>query len=79
MVSYGKKHINIYNKMKKDTLHSLIKEELAKALNEFAAKFQEGDTFLYMGDKHTVTSIQHTVTNFLPSSMPAAGRAVGWH
>jgi hypothetical protein len=42
--------------MKKDTLYSLIKEELAKALNEFAAKFQEGDTFLYMGDKHTVTS-----------------------
>lgn len=56
MVSYGKKHINIYNKMKKDTLYSLIKEELAKALNEVAAKFQEGDKFIYMGTKHTVIS-----------------------
>lgn len=42
--------------MKKLNLRSLIKEELAKALNEVAAKFQEGDTFLYMGDKHTVIS-----------------------
>jgi hypothetical protein len=42
--------------MKKDTLHSIIKEELAKVLNEFAAKFQEGDTFIYMGTKHTVIS-----------------------
>ena len=42
--------------MKKLNLRSLIKEELAKALNEVAAKFQEGDTFIYMGQKHTVLS-----------------------
>ena len=42
--------------MKKFNLRSLIKEELAKALNEVAAKFQEGDTFIYMGQKHTVLS-----------------------
>ena len=42
--------------MEKLNLRSLIKEELAKALNEVAAKFQEGDTFLYMGTKHIVLS-----------------------
>jgi hypothetical protein len=42
--------------MKENILRSLIKEELAKALNEIAAKFQEGDTFLYMGQKHIVMS-----------------------
>jgi len=42
--------------MKKLNLRSLIKEEIAKALNEVAAKFQEGDTFLYMGQKHIVLS-----------------------
>jgi len=42
--------------MKKLNLRSLIKEELTKALNEIAAKFQEGDTFIYMGQKHTVLS-----------------------
>jgi hypothetical protein len=42
--------------MKKLNLRSLIKEEIAKALNEVAAKFQEGDTFIYMGQKHIVLS-----------------------
>ena len=42
--------------MKKLNLRSIIKEELAKALNEVAAKFQEGDTFIYMGQKHIVLS-----------------------
>ena len=42
--------------MEKLNLRSLIREELAKALNEMAAKFQEGDTFIYMGTKHIVLS-----------------------
>jgi hypothetical protein len=54
--------------MKENILRSLIKEELAKALTEVAAKFQEGDTFLYMGQKHIVMSDNgYTIKAKLPN------------
>lgn len=54
--------------MKQHILRSIIKEELAKALNEVAAKFQEGDTFIYMGQKHTVVSDNgYTIEAKLPN------------
>ena len=46
MGSYGKKIINIYNKMKKDILRSIIKEELHKALTE---TYTPGDEILWKG------------------------------
>lgn len=42
--------------MKTNILRKLVKEELAKALNEVNPKYKEGDTFLYNGTKHTVVS-----------------------
>jgi hypothetical protein len=54
--------------MGKLNLRSIIKEELAKALNEIAAKFQEGDTFIYMGQKHIVVSDNgYTIEAKLPN------------
>jgi hypothetical protein len=42
--------------MKKDTLRSLIVEQLSKTINENEPKFKIGDNFNYMGNKHTVLS-----------------------
>lgn len=42
--------------MKQDILRSLIKEELAKKLNENQPKFKEGDKFNFRGMKHVVLS-----------------------
>lgn len=48
MGSYGKKIINIYNKMKKDTLRSIIREELHKTLNEI---YTPGKEILWKGSR----------------------------
>ena len=42
--------------MKLNSLKELVKEELTKAINENTPKYKEGDTFNYMGTKHTVVS-----------------------
>jgi hypothetical protein len=42
--------------MKLNSLKQLVKEELTKAINENTPKYKEGDTFNYMGTKHTVIS-----------------------
>jgi hypothetical protein len=53
--------------MKENILRSIIQEELSKALTEIAAKFQEGDTFIYMGQKHIVLSDNgYTIKSKLP-------------
>jgi hypothetical protein len=46
MGSYGKKIINIYNKMKKDILRSIIREELHKTLAE---QYTPGKEILWKG------------------------------
>ena len=42
--------------MKLNSLKQLVREELTKAINENTPKQKEGDTFNYMGTKHTVVS-----------------------
>jgi hypothetical protein len=42
--------------MKLDGLRKIIKEELAKTINENTPKYKEGDTFLHVGTKYTVIS-----------------------
>ena len=42
--------------MKLNSLKQLVREELTKAINENTPKYKEGDTFNYMGTKHTVVS-----------------------
>ena len=42
--------------MKLDGLRSIIREELAKAINGNTPKYKEGDTFLHVGTKYTVIS-----------------------
>ena len=42
--------------MKLEGLKKLIKEELAKALNESKPKYEKGETIYYQGTPHVVTS-----------------------
>jgi hypothetical protein len=42
--------------MNKSDIRRIIKEEITSILNENTPKYSPGDTFMYMGTKHTVIS-----------------------